>query len=372
MTSKLSATAVLALLVSACSQNDSPAADPKTEPPVGSGSQAPDSVGELSHTAWQLVTINNPDGTSRAPADPSTYTLEFMPDGTLAMQIDCNRANGPWASSAPGQLSIGPVASTRALCPPESLHDAVLAGIEAVTEYVIEDELLFLRAGPGELTLEYEHATEPPLAAVVLGEEVRTDDAGEMQASILTALFEDYEARNGIFAEESEIDAFISRIDQLKEDDVAGKRARLIEIDRLLKTEDLAEGDRHSLESEQALIDEFIAGMETGEDLDPDEAGQIASMRRSFAQASIMHWKLNRALYDQYGGRIIGQQFGPEPLDAYREFLQERKDAGAFEILRPDLEQDFWRYFTDDSIHSFLEPGSEEEASAFASPPWSP
>jgi hypothetical protein len=76
------------------------------------------------------------------------------------------------------------------------------------------------------------------------------------------------------------------------------------------------------------------------------------------------------SLYEQYGGRIIRQQLGPEPLDAYRQFLRRRQADGAFAIRDPAIEEAFWRYFTDDSIHDFMAPGSADEARAFTMPPW--
>ena len=50
-------------------------------------------------------------------------------------------------------------------------------------------------------------------------------------------------------------------------------------------------------------------------------------MRRDTARAMIRQWKLNSAVYRRYGGRIIHQQLGPEPLDAYRKYLEERPVA---------------------------------------------
>ena len=85
----------------------------------------------------------------------------------------------------------------------------------------------------------------------------------------------------------------------------------------------------------------------------------------------IERWKINRALYEEYGGRIIFQQLGPEPLDAYRTFLEERERAGDFQIDDKPLADAFWRYFTDDSIHVFMEAGSAQEKKAFSVPPWS-
>jgi hypothetical protein len=75
-------------------------------------------------------------------------------------------------------------------------------------------------------------------------------------------------------------------------------------------------------------------------------------------------------LYRQYGGRIIFQQLGPEPLDAYRSYLEERQAAGGFAIHETAFEDEFWRYLTDGSMHDFYEPGSKEEAQALAVPLW--
>jgi hypothetical protein len=88
------------------------------------------------------------------------------------------------------------------------------------------------------------------------------------------------------------------------------------------------------------------------------------------AVAFIRQWKIDRALYQQYGGRITFQQGGPEPLDAYRKFLEECAARGDFRIANSDLEAGFWRYYRDDSMHEFFKPGSAEEAKAFADPPW--
>jgi len=169
-----------------------------------------------------------------------------------------------------------------------------------------------------------------PLAATVLGEEVRTEDAAEMQAIVLGRLFDRFAEQQGISVTDAEIDAFVEHMRR-------GMRA---------------------------------AGLAAEDDLSPDEAGQVDDMRRDMGRAMIRQWKLNRALYHQYGGRIIFQQLGPEPLDAYRQYLEERQAAGDFEIHEPAFKEQFWRYFTDDAMHSFYEPGSAAEAQAFETPFW--
>lgn len=107
------------------------------------------------------------------------------------------------------------------------------------------------------------------------------------------------------------------------------------------------------------------------QDLPPEEAVEVNKLRRDMARSIILQWKLNRTLYRQYGGRIIAQQLGPEPLDAYRQFLEKQQRAWVFTIHVPELEAAFWRYFTDDSLHSFIEAGSMTEAKAFKSHPGS-
>ena len=217
--------------------------------------------------------------------------------------------------------------------------------------------------GPG-------HTSPNHVAATVLGNELRTDDATEMQAAILDALFEQYEADSGIRAEDSEIDAFIARLDRSKEADIAAKRERLAEIDDLLGAVNLSGDERDALEKERDLIADTVDDLESSEDLSAGEAAEVTDMRRAFAREMILHWKVDRALYEQYGGRLIAQQLGPEPLDAYRQFLEDRREAGAFDIRCPDMEEAFWRYFTDETKHSYLDADSDAVASAFASPPW--
>jgi len=91
------------------------------------------------------------------------------------------------------------------------------------------------------------------------------------------------------------------------------------------------------------------------------------SERREVAREFIRRFKIDQSLYQKYGGRVIFQQMGPEPIDAYREFLEDRQEAGAFRILDRDLADGFWEYLTNDSIHSFYPP---EEAERFMSRPW--
>ena len=205
-----------------------------------------------------------------------------------------------------------------------------------------------------------------PLVAEVLGTKVHTHDPSEMQAVIIGKLVDRYAAEQGIEVKPEEIDAYIDSLRRVAEQDRRRQEARREELARKLEAETLSAAERQSLSSQLATLNEVLASLdETARNAAEDQAA-----RRQVAAAFIRQWKINQALYRQYGGRIIYQQGGPEPLDAYRTFLQARERQGAFKILNPAFEVEFWKYFLTDSIHSFYPKGSREEVQAFETPWW--
>ena len=179
---------------------------------------------------------------------------------------------------------------------------------------------LFLTTMADGWIIEFEPTDGAEAVATVLGEDLSTTDAAEMQQTILGLLFDQYAADEGITAEPAEIAAFLDGL----------RRGR-------------AE-----------------AGSTAEDDLTPQEIAEVEAMENAMAESLIRKWKINKALYDRYGGRIIYQQFGPEPLDAYRQFLQQRESEGAFAIHEQATRDAFWDYFTNKSIHDFMAPDRAE------------
>ena len=109
-----------------------------------------DDAGPLAGTEWGLVSFTSMDdsqGVTR-PTDGQTFTIEFGPDGTAAMQLDCNRGNASYeaaaTSSTSGTITFGPVAATRALCPDPKLGDLMAAQLPNVASYIMNDGKLAL------------------------------------------------------------------------------------------------------------------------------------------------------------------------------------------------------------------------------------
>ncbi|MEX2551903.1 MAG: hypothetical protein WD627_02725 [Actinomycetota bacterium] len=130
----------------------------------------------------------------------------------------------------------------------------------------------------------------------------------------------------------------------------------------------------NKIEPTEAELDAFIAKFNKLSEsapeipeLDEIPEGELRAPERQTAVSFVTTWKINKSLYDKYGGRVIFQQFGPEPVDAYRDFLREQERKGAFEILDKKYEASFWYYFTNDGSHSFY---SEEEGARIMSTPW--
>ena len=100
---------------------------------------------QLGGTSWQLVRFQGGDGKVLTPDDKTKYTLAFGTDGRLSARIDCNRASGAWKSPGPGQLDLsGPMAMTRAQCPPGSMHDQIVRQLPFVRSYIVRNGRLFL------------------------------------------------------------------------------------------------------------------------------------------------------------------------------------------------------------------------------------
>ena len=98
----------------------------------------------LSGTSWQLVKFQGSDDKTLTPDDKTKYTIQFNTDGVLSARIDCNRGRGTWKSSGASQLQLGPLALTRAMCPPESLHDQIVKHWNFIRSYIIKNDHLFL------------------------------------------------------------------------------------------------------------------------------------------------------------------------------------------------------------------------------------
>jgi len=110
----------------------------------------------LGDTSWQLVKFQGGDGTVLTPDDKTKYTVAFTNNGDLNVRFDCNRGRGTWILNGPNEVRFGPLALTRVMCPPGSMHDHLVKQWPQVRSYSLKGGRLYLslRADTGTYELE--------------------------------------------------------------------------------------------------------------------------------------------------------------------------------------------------------------------------
>ena len=83
------------------------------------------------------------------PSEGTVYNMWLHGDGTVTMQLNCNRATGTWSAEpgsdpTSGRFKFGPLAATRALCPPPSMDESIVAQSSYIRSYLLKDDRLYL------------------------------------------------------------------------------------------------------------------------------------------------------------------------------------------------------------------------------------
>jgi para-nitrobenzyl esterase len=113
---------------------------------------APEAEVRLTGAVWAWQSTQMSDGARFVPDAAERYTLEFQPGSRVSVRADCNRGTGTW-TLAGNELTFGPIAMTRAMCPPGSKDTEFLRGLNQVSGYLFRggDLVLTLRTGSGSM-----------------------------------------------------------------------------------------------------------------------------------------------------------------------------------------------------------------------------
>ncbi|HEX2665893.1 MAG TPA: META domain-containing protein [Candidatus Acidoferrum sp.] len=144
-------------------------------------------AGDLAGTSWQLLKFEWSDDRSLMPEDPMKYTIAFGSDGSVSVRIDCNQGHGTWKSAGPNRLEFGPLALTRATCPPAPLNDRLAKDCQYVRSYVLKDGHLIISLMRDTGIYEFEPISQQREAA---GRVEGTATFRERMALPASALFE--------------------------------------------------------------------------------------------------------------------------------------------------------------------------------------
>jgi heat shock protein HslJ len=127
-----------------------------TTVPTGDPSSPP-APSSIALRTWQLVRIQMMDDAVFVPEHPSKYTLDLGSDGRASVRADCNRGSGSYKLDG-RSLTFGPLATTRAMCPPDSLSDRYLAQLAHVASWLERDGRLHLATRADGAILEFQPA----------------------------------------------------------------------------------------------------------------------------------------------------------------------------------------------------------------------
>jgi heat shock protein HslJ len=103
---------------------------------------------------WRELVETEPASQSLVP-QPENYTLVLQPDGTLAIQADCNKVSGSYTLEGNAlTIALGP--ATMAFCGEESLDQQYLELLGTVDSYAIEEGrlVLTLKDNAGRMTFD--------------------------------------------------------------------------------------------------------------------------------------------------------------------------------------------------------------------------
>lgn len=210
-------------------------------------------------------------------------------------------------------------------------------------------------------------APDSRVIAVVLGEKITAKDKDRLTGLIVGPLLQQFARDNKIAPTDEELDTFARKTEEKeRQHRIALEKSRRALVAEL-KDATLSERARKDKESRLKAIESVL---KTLREMDARGNGieeQRRQINRRIAHRFVMRWKVHKALYARYGGRVIFQQAGPEPLDAYRDFLRDQEKASAFRIVDKAYEAPFWRYFTNDAMHRFYKEG---EGARFIETPW--
>lgn len=129
---------------------------------------------------------------------------------------------------------------------------------------------------------------------------------------------------------------------------------RLAVIERELKRQGVDATDKERLEEERSVI-----------------RAQLKPPGPRFAGWMVANWKLQRHLYENFGGgRVLWQQAGLEAFDAMHVWLKEREKEGDFNISDATLRDNFFGHWTSTDHGKFLNADPQFIDREFLNPYW--
>lgn len=200
--------------------------------------------------------------------------------------------------------------------------------------------------------------------ATVLGKPVEVQDINSGNREVFTTLFNHY----------AELNNLIPTHDDLKKYNEFKKLSRELDIKELKITIE----ELKTLEASRALSKAELKKREVNTKIlshYQNQRHQVAALKQiqnqdhvpDFLRDLVQIWKINQSLYKKYGGGVVFQQAGLEPIDAWFAFFKSEVNNGNLVFHNKDFEDQFWNKITPNKTHWSY---NAEPKSPFKEPIW--
>lgn len=178
--------------------------------------------------------------------------------------------------------------------------------------------------------------------AITRGELTAGGQARDAEARLLELLWpriaSDYVAGHGLAASPAEIDEVLAYERAFERSDRAQRARKLAELGERLAEAELAPEERTRLEDFRATLQRLAQA-----DLDRSATSHVSDPQRRARMGSwIETWKLNRALYERYGGVVGLTGWGPWPYGARAAVIADYERLGLLEFADAGLRERFY------------------------------
>jgi heat shock protein HslJ/uncharacterized lipoprotein NlpE involved in copper resistance len=153
---------------------------------------------------WRWQQTQESNGDIMTPSEPTRYTIEFMADGRVAVQADCNQGAGNYTTNA-STLDIGALATTKMSCPPGSSGVEFLRQLDEVVSYLFKDGNLYLELPVDTGSMEFVRADQPSPAAPTANGQAYTVQVDDWLSKIAEKTYGDPLAYAAIVAATNEM-----------------------------------------------------------------------------------------------------------------------------------------------------------------------
>jgi len=157
-------------------------------------------------------------------------------------------------------------------------------------------------------------------------------------------IFKDFVKQNNLQATENEIQEFADYQKRFIEEDRKRRQKRLEDIKNQLKSNQIIQSQRSVLEREKATLDSLA---ENDRRMKAMNIRPSASLLKQIYVPWIENWKVNKAIFEKYGGVVATTKFGPDPVGARKMLIKEYAEKNKFLILNKELEKAYWKMLSD-------------------------